>query len=153
MLAFLHPSISATITLWALLWLCLCKIIPPSSKPDTATLLTGERWIRDQKRLFCGPPFSHCQVIFTPGPCGSAQCHTQPLHMAGSFICATRGGALAPPLKPNCSDIFKEKTQEQSRCRMVNIPPTVTRSSINFFARSGCVGILLGRCSRIPSHQ
>lgn len=61
--------------------------------------------------------FSHCQVIFTLGPSGSAQCHTHQLHMTAFFlfffISGTWGGALVSLLKPFyqiCSRADQEHT-------------------------------------------
>lgn len=104
------PTPVTAITVRVFLSLCPCKIIPPSSKPGTATLLTGERWIRDQKSLFLLSFFHTVRLYLLPVPV--AQYNATHSHYTWQALSFVRPGVLhfAPPLKPNSSDIFKGKT-------------------------------------------
>lgn len=64
------------------------------------------------------PPFFslHCQVIFTLGPCGSAQCHTPIISGGFLSICGTWVAGFGPLLKPNHL-VFKGRLRtEGSAC-------------------------------------
>ncbi len=69
-------------------------------RPTSRALsVTGREMNKGSKEPFLAI-FSHCQVIFTLAPCGSAQCRTHQLHMTGFFIAGTWGAAPKSLLKP-----------------------------------------------------
>lgn len=93
------PLQVCVVTLWCSPSLSSGKIILPSSSPAGLISDRGEM-NKGSKESFLSPFFSHCQVIFTPGPSGPAQCRTHQLHMTGVLISGTWGGAVVSPLKP-----------------------------------------------------
>lgn len=77
------------------------KIILPSSNP--ASLISDRVEMNKGSKGPFLSLFSHCQVIFTLGPCGSAQCHTHQLHMTGFFIPGILSNATITAV-PNMSE-------------------------------------------------
>lgn len=94
------------------------KIILTLSKPAS---LIGDRggMNKGSKEPFFPP---YCQVIFTLGPCGAAQCHTPITRSRLLSICGTWAAAFVPLLKPNhlvhmFSRLSKNKRGRPLKCK------------------------------------
>lgn len=126
----ISPSL-VTVTVGFPLAVALCKIIPPSSKPGTATLLTRERWIRDQKRLFGPTFFTLSGYIYSRSLWLSTMPHTAITHGRFFHLCDLGWCTRASTETKLLWHFQGKKKQEQSSWRRVNVPPKVTHSSIN----------------------